>query len=316
MASENDKCTNRSPGRPSKLASVISGAASGALISACVQPLDVLRTRMQAEAARGHFTTTIATLSAVLKEGGIKSLWKGTQPTVIRLGIGAGLHFFFLESIKPLVETKQADGSVKMGVLGAAITGGVSRALAAMISCPFTLVKTRMEYSGVGAVQYRSTFHGLHSVASSEGIRGLYRGLGPTVLANAPYSALYYIFYTQLQSKLSAPDRPTVVVNGSSSLIAAISATIITQPADVLRTRIQLGMAGTVTATGGAVSLKLIQKIAAEQGMRGFFAGAPPRMIKRTIQTSLVWTLYEELLPRLTKVKEWVVEEHKAAVPR
>ena len=31
----------------SKLASVISGSASGAVVSACVQPLDVLRTRMQ-----------------------------------------------------------------------------------------------------------------------------------------------------------------------------------------------------------------------------------------------------------------------------
>lgn len=31
-----------------------------------------------------------------------------------------------------------------------------------------------------------------------------------------------------------------------------------------------------------------------------FRAGTLPRVMKRTAQTALVWTLYEELLPRLT----------------
>lgn len=29
-------------------------------------------------------------------------------------------------------------------------------------------------------------------------------------------------------------------------------------------------------------------------------AGAAPRVVKRTLQTALVWTLYEELLPQLS----------------
>ena len=31
-------------------------------------------------------------------------------------------------------------------------------------------------------------------------------------------------------------------------------------------------------------------------------AGAGPRVVKRTLQTALVWTLYEELQPRLAAV--------------
>lgn len=34
----------------------------------------------------------------------------------------------------------------------------------------------------------------------------------------------------------------------------------------------------------------------------GVLAGVAPRVLKRTCQTALVWTLYEELLPRLTAV--------------
>jgi solute carrier family 25 protein 38 len=57
-------------------------------------------------------------------QGGIRTLWKGTQPTVIRLGLGAGLHFFFLETIKPMFEKRQPDGSMGMSAVGAMVTGG------------------------------------------------------------------------------------------------------------------------------------------------------------------------------------------------
>lgn len=39
-------------------------------------------------------------------------------------------------------------------------------------------------------------------IARQEGVRGLFRGLGPTVLTNAPYSAFYYLFYTSLKERL------------------------------------------------------------------------------------------------------------------
>lgn len=39
-------------------------------------------------------------------------------------------------------------------------------------------------------------------IARREGPRGLFRGLGPTVITNAPYSAFYYLFYTSLKEHL------------------------------------------------------------------------------------------------------------------
>ncbi len=50
----------------------------------CVQPLDVIKTRMQADAARGVATSAVATLRTVVADSGIRALWQGTQPTVIR----------------------------------------------------------------------------------------------------------------------------------------------------------------------------------------------------------------------------------------
>ena len=76
----------------------------------------------------------------------------------------------------------------------------MARGLAAVAACPITVVKTQMEYTGPGAVQYRGTAHALSSIMRAQGLKGLFSGVGPTLLSNAPFSALYYVFYTQMQA--------------------------------------------------------------------------------------------------------------------
>jgi solute carrier family 25 protein 38 len=41
-------------------------------------------------------------------------------------------------------------------------------------------------------------------------------------------------------------------------------------------------------------------------------SGAAPRVLKRTLQTALVWTLYEELLPKLSAVYHLAVAQQEA----
>lgn len=172
------------------------------------------------------YNTTLATARAIVDHGGMRALWQGTQPTVIRLAFGAGVHFFILETVRPVVATllpiqqkqQQHDNGnsrhMQLSAGAAALVGGLSRSLAAMVACPFTVVKTRMEYvaahssaattgatvpgiatapvagtmAAAGGHGYRGTLHALSSITRAEGLRGLYRGLGPTVLSNAPFS--------------------------------------------------------------------------------------------------------------------------------
>lgn len=42
------------------------------------------------------------------------------------------------------------------------------------------------------------------SIVRESGPRGLFKGWGPTVLANAPFSAVYYSFYTNIRTRLEA----------------------------------------------------------------------------------------------------------------
>lgn len=268
-----------------------------------VQPLDVVRTRMQADAAVKASQGSIATLQTVLKERGVRGLWMGTGPTVIRLSVGAGLHMVLLENIKNVLQTQLSNGTMHLSNINAALAGGLSRALAAALLCPITVVKTRMEFGNAKNMQYRNTWHALRTISKTEGVGGLYRGLGPTVLTNAPFSAFYYMFYTRLKETLQGEGRPQAAINFTSGVVAAVGATLLTQPTDVVRTRIQLGLTTSAAAgTAKSTAWKTLTEVFSRQGANALFTGAAPRIIKRTTQTALVWTMYEELVPRLSAV--------------
>lgn len=280
------------------LASAASGAVSGAFISACVQPLDVLRTRLQANAALGVNRGPIETLQQLLKEGGIRGMWRGTGPTVVRLSLGVAVHMALLENMKAALLSKQV---TTLTSVQAALVGGLSRAVSAFLLCPVTVVKTRMEYGGPAAgTAYRNTAHALLTIARQEGPRALFKGLVPTIAANAPFSGIYYMCYSKLKVQLAAEGRPPILVNLASGVLSAATATLITQPCDVVRTHMQLNLQGQVATGGATTTWAALTHVLKQQGARGLLIGAGPRMVKRTAQTALVWALYEELMPKMT----------------
>ncbi len=211
------------------------------------------------------------------------------------------------------------------------LVGGGARALSSALTSPLTLVKTRMEFCGSGSVgsaavasssssaastslRGMSTVSALATIARAEGARGLFRGLGPTVAANAPFSALYYSFYSRLRLRFADAGAPAAASNFGAGLLAAAAATVLTQPADMVRTHMQLGLGGTAgaaaagttaaaaAAAASSSSLGPWQTLSAVVRTRGpgaLLAGTAPRILKRTLQTALVWTLYEELQPRI-----------------
>ena len=94
-----------------------------------------------------------------------RGLWRGTSPTVARLALGVGVHFLALEFIKDAIYHISAKGKGhKHGELSpfqAFMSGGLSRGVAAAITCPVTVVKTRMEYVGSAGIRYKVSWHAL-----------------------------------------------------------------------------------------------------------------------------------------------------------
>jgi solute carrier family 25 protein 38 len=280
----------------------LAGAISGMLSALAFQPLDVIRTHQQG--AFGSITTNKQKKHSLIqsiiadsspKTGGInnysriRALWRGTSPTLIRVGGGAGLYFTILEYCMDKLPASS---------MNTFISGAFARTFAGAVMFPLTVVKARMEWLAPGT--YASSRHAFQLVLKEEGVRGLYRGLVPTLVRDVPFSGLYVLIYKRLKVILESklPQVPSYGVNFSSGVCAGILATTLVHPADVVKTRMQLHIMQNTSQTQKKNVLTLsetVLKILREEGGGGFVKGIIPRVLKRTLSTALTWTIYEHL---------------------
>jgi solute carrier family 25, member 38 len=87
--------------------------------------------------------------------------------------------------------------------------------------------------------------HALRSMTRAEGARGLTAGVLPTLLRDVPFSGIYLMFYVRLKQAAlssggSAPLANREAVHFVCGLLAGALASLVTQPADVVKTRMQL----------------------------------------------------------------------------
>ena len=81
-----------------------------------------------------------------------------------------------------------------MGADLAAVAGGASKVLALVALYPVNVVKTRLqEQRGQG--EYRGLRQALRLIIEREGVRGLYKGLGPAMWRLSINSALFFGLY-------------------------------------------------------------------------------------------------------------------------
>ena len=129
--------------------------------------------------------------------------------------------------------------------------------------------------------------------------------------AGHPFHAVAHPFQAEvakrcsrLQARLAAaaPSLPPLAHNFCAGTAAAAAATLLTQPADMVRTHMQLGLGRGGAGAAGLGPIGTLRAVVRERGAGALLAGAGPRVVKRTLQTALVWTLYEELQPRLAAV--------------
>lgn len=171
------------------------------------------------------------------------------------------------------------------GVLCNAGAGAAAGIIAATFVCPLDVIKTRLQVHGLpkltnGTVKGSLIVGSLEQIFQKEGLRGMYRGLSPTVIALLPNWAVYFTMYEQLKSFLCGEDKNhhlSVGANVIAAAVAGAATTIATNPLWVVKTRLQTqGMrAGVVPYRS---TLSALSRIAQEEGIRGLYSGLVPAL--------------------------------------
>lgn len=268
------------------LKSFVCGSLSGTCSTLLFQPLDLVKTRLQTlrPSVNGSKLGMVALFLKVVRTERLLGLWKGASPSFIRCIPGVGLYFSTLYSMKQHFLLGQDPTAMESILLGT-----TSRAIAGICLLPITVVKTRYES---GKFSYKSVFGALHNIYRTEGTRGLFSGLTATLLRDAPFSGIYLMFYTQTKQILPEEQDPafTPLVNFGCGVLAGVLASVVTQPADVIKTHMQLSPER-YRWSGQAIAF-----IFKDSGILGFFRGGVPRALRRTLMAAMAWTVYEQMM--------------------
>ncbi|XP_011066154.1 PREDICTED: solute carrier family 25 member 38-like isoform X1 [Acromyrmex echinatior] len=269
------------------LKSFLAGSFSGTFSTILFQPLDLVKTRLQSRInapVGSPKNGMLGMVAHIVQKENIFGLWKGMTPSITRVIPGVGLYFSSLHWLKHTFNLEEP-----LTALQAISLGITARSMSGALLIPITVVKTRFES---GVYKYNSISEALTLIYKQEGIRGLSSGLVPTLLRDAPYSGLYLMFYTQLKNAAAntgATNNSSTSIHFSCGILAGILASIVTQPPDVIKTKMQLypnEFHGICHATF------FIYK---KYGILGYFKGIIPRMLRRTLMTTMAWTVYEQV---------------------
>ncbi|KAH6986146.1 mitochondrial carrier domain-containing protein [Ilyonectria sp. MPI-CAGE-AT-0026] len=130
-----------------------------------------------------------------------------------------------------------------------ALAGAIGGFTSGIVTCPLDVIKTKLQAQGGQIlvekgrhVGHPKIYNGLVGTASviwrEEGIRGLYRGLGPIVMGYLPTWAVWFTVYNKSKGWLGGYYDNSHVINFWSSIIAGASSTIVTNPIWVIKTRL------------------------------------------------------------------------------
>uniref|UniRef100_A0A8C4R392 Solute carrier family 25 member 33 n=1 Tax=Eptatretus burgeri TaxID=7764 RepID=A0A8C4R392_EPTBU len=225
------------------------------------------------------------------------------------------------------------------GVLYARFAGSMARllqlcggAVGAIVTCPLDVVKTRLQSSGslagIRPMESRrstclisniasvdgntvrfvrghapqtapSLLRCLQTIVEKEGMRSLFRGLGPNLVGMAPSRAIYFAAYSRAKDKFSTIFQPSSsLVHISSAACAGFITNTCVNPIWLVKTRLQLYARHRDECS--LTALQCTRHVYRTEGIRGFYRGITASYVG-ILETIIYFTLYEAMKDSLLR---------------
>lgn len=173
----------------------------------------------------------------MLKEGGIRSFWRGNYINVLKIAPETALKFAAYEQVKRLIRgNEKRNMTIYERFVAGAIAGGASQ------TCiyPLEVLKTRLALRKTG--QYKGIVDAAFKIHAKEGIRSFYRGYVPNLLGIIPYAGIDLAVYETLKKKYLAhhqTEQPSFLVLLACGSASSTLGQVCSYPLALVRTRLQ-----------------------------------------------------------------------------
>ncbi|XP_036436777.1 solute carrier family 25 member 35 [Colossoma macropomum] len=195
-------------GRVSAAKSTAAGALSGVVGAVMGSPIYLVKTHLQSQStstiAVGHqyqHRGMMHALVAIHQQHGIMGLWRGSSAAVPRVSVGSAAQLCTFSTCRELITDLQMFSEDSW--LVALSAGMVSSVVVVLAMTPFDVVSTRLynqpvDHLGQGRL-YRGFVDCFSRTLRTEGLTGLYKGLGASYFRLGPHTILSLLFWDQLR---------------------------------------------------------------------------------------------------------------------
>jgi len=239
----------------------------------------------------------LLTVNRLVREEGFLSLWRGNLIMVMHRFPYSAINFATYEYLRKHVQGEESP-------VTRFFCGATSGAIASVSCYPLDLLRTRV------AVSHPSAPHGTPSLQSvvrailaERGPLGLYRGLSVAFFVNVPALAISFSVYGSMKDRflslhsnlyanlfIGDDDRLTPLAALISGSVSGMISSLLLYPADVIRRRMQLGSAPSSSPMAARAHVKQILR---QEGLRGFYRGILPEMLKVAPMVGVTFCCYE-----------------------
>nr|XP_014699116.2 calcium-binding mitochondrial carrier protein SCaMC-3 isoform X1 [Equus asinus] len=217
---------------------LVAGAVAGAVSRTGTAPLDRLKVFMQVHASKTNRLNILGGLRSMIREGGVRSLWRGNGINVLKIAPESAIKFMAYEQIKRAIRGQQETLHVQERF----VAGSLAGATAQTIIYPMEVLKTRLTLRRTG--QYKGLLDCARRILEHEGPRAFYRGYLPNVLGIIPYAGIDLAVYETLKNQWlqqyshDSAD-PGILVLLACGTISSTCGQIASYPLALVRTRMQ-----------------------------------------------------------------------------
>ncbi|WWD16260.1 hypothetical protein CI109_100686 [Kwoniella shandongensis] len=288
----------------------LAGSVGGCVSMALTYPLVNLSTRAAVQTKKEHLTIPQA-IQKTLKEEGLSGLYSGLSSSLFGIAVTNGVYYAFYEETRSVLIKRRAKTNSSLSALTTGegiIAGLIAGSITTLVTNPIWTVQTAQSTRAVTLSESRdgvtkkikpSGIDAAKEIIKQDGVRGLWRGIGPAlILVINP--VIQYTTFERLVSLLlnyrlgrqgvtptgkkalgrsSLTDWDLFFLGAASKLVATGG----TYPYIVVKSRLQ------AATHKYKSSLKAILHILESEGLSGLYAGLLPKLLQSVLTAAFMF---------------------------
>ena len=291
-------------GMPPFMADFLMGGVSAAVSKTAAAPIERIKLLVQNQdemikAGRldRRYNGIVDCFKRTTADEGMMALWRGNTANVIRYFPTQALNFAFRDTYKSMFAyKKERDGYAKW-MAGNLASGGAAGATSLLFVYSLDYARTRLANDAKsskkgGERQFNGLVDVYRKTLASDGIAGLYRGFGPSVLGIVVYRGLYFGMYDSIKPVLLTGSlEGNFLASFALGWCVTTGAGIASYPLDTVRRRMMMTSGEAVKYNG---SFDAFKQIVAKEGVKSLFKGAGANIL-RGVAGAGVLSIYDQL---------------------